>query len=53
MVYDSGTDKIILAGIISAGRGCGNVNFPGLYVNAQSYLPWIYKEIKNAENKTN
>merc|ERR1711874_66431 len=28
-------------GIVSAGRGCGRREFPGLYTSLTSYLPWV------------
>lgn len=31
----------ILIGIVSAGRGCGDGNFPGIYSNVASVRKWI------------
>ncbi|KAK7065836.1 Trypsin-like serine protease [Halocaridina rubra] len=30
-----------VAGIVSAGFGCGDVAFPGLYTRVDSFLTWI------------
>ena len=45
MVSTNADGKIMLVGIVSQGFGCGNDEYPGLYVPIfkQRYLEWIKK----------
>ncbi|XP_016980367.1 trypsin delta-like [Drosophila rhopaloa] len=36
-----------LVGIVSFGEGCGDPNYPGVYVNVAELKPWILKAIKS------
>lgn len=40
---------IYLAGIVSGGYGCGDKNYPGLYIpiNRPKYLKWIKTVVFN------
>ncbi|XP_046406539.1 trypsin-1-like [Ischnura elegans] len=38
-----------LIGVVSAGRGCADPNFAGLYTNVHKFLPWIYKHTHGSE----
>jgi len=33
--------RAVLIGAVSAGIGCGSINFPGIYTNVAEYLSWI------------
>ncbi|KAG7478642.1 transmembrane protease serine 13-like [Solea senegalensis] len=35
-----------LVGITSWGIGCGQANYPGVYTNVRSVLPWVYSKMQ-------
>ena len=45
IVYQNENNDYVLGGIISTGYGCGNDDFPGIYVPISNphYLHWIKK----------
>ncbi|XP_063849955.1 venom protease-like isoform X1 [Scylla paramamosain] len=45
LVIQNGLGSYVLAGIVSAGNGCGHKDYPGLYANLHHppYLAWIKK----------
>lgn len=51
-IYRDNTGKSYnyLAGIVSAGRGCGTV-YPGVYTRVSSFIDWIEKNIFNFVEK--
>ncbi|KAG5667069.1 hypothetical protein PVAND_015069 [Polypedilum vanderplanki] len=43
-------DRYYLVGLTAWGVGCGVANVPGVYVNVQSFVPWIQSFIANQTN---
>lgn len=43
MYKDPFTDREVLVGIVSRGRGCARGNHPGIYTRVKTHLNWIYK----------
>ncbi|KAG8237084.1 hypothetical protein J437_LFUL005191 [Ladona fulva] len=43
LVHKSSEGFWELIGIVSAGRGCADKHYPGLYTNVYMFLPWIYE----------
>ncbi|XP_071442545.1 venom peptide isomerase heavy chain-like [Hetaerina americana] len=39
-----------LVGIVSAGKGCADPDFAGLYTNVYEFLPWIRKNTEDSES---
>ena len=39
--------RFYLTAIVSFGRGCGRVQYPGVYTRLQSYIPWIMDTINS------
>ena len=42
----------VLVGIVSAGKGCGSKEYPGIYTRVSSYLGWIRKVTKATSKKS-
>ena len=41
LVFQSSDERQLSVGIVSAGFGCGDSRFPGLYTRVDKYLEWI------------
>ncbi|XP_038609108.1 transmembrane protease serine 12 [Tachyglossus aculeatus] len=52
MCYIPEAEKFFLMGITSFGIGCGQKNYPGVYVKVGLYKNWVTQEILKAINST-
>ncbi|CAG9856887.1 unnamed protein product [Phyllotreta striolata] len=50
LMIQNGT-HYVAAGIVSYGIGCGIENWPGVYTNIPSYIPWIEEQISLNKKK--
>jgi secreted trypsin-like serine protease len=47
LMLQSASGQWVVAGIVSAGRGCGDGGIPGIYTRVSFYLPWIRSVIES------
>ncbi|CAL4096333.1 unnamed protein product, partial [Meganyctiphanes norvegica] len=48
LVLREGVEKEQEIGIVSAGIGCGDPNFPGIYTRTDAYINWLDESIYGA-----